>query len=295
MPKFNNKICSKQLLSELQSELSLYAEIISIKNRYFTYIIIFGGLLFNYKPLQNIFTGNYNIIFIDSNQFENQQELLKLFELLNRFILKQQSISINFPPKIIIGGYSYGGLLAINFIASYNIKQAKLLLLNSTPCFIKNNSWDGILELDFINLSNKLEKLSLHNFKKYFFNLCNSVPNPPQIPQTLKIGQTSDDSNHMPQPFNHQLSTEQIFSKYATNKSTILYHLEQIYKTDLREALSLISHPPLIIQSKLDALVPANNKYYQNLKNKAIVHTINANHIDFRDTTLNLIIGQCLN
>ncbi|MCE3268302.1 MAG: hypothetical protein K0R49_554 [Burkholderiales bacterium] len=190
-------------------------------------IVIIGGLILNNKPLAMIKQLNPDFRFIDINSF------LPPFSLDTITRQVEKILRIYCKPVILIG-YSTGGLVALNLAINVPNLVDKLILINSTPCFLGKDNWNGINLKDFGQLSTKLTKLSLDQFKNHFCCLAT-------YPKKYKSG---------------ELSTLQ--SDYCS-KENLFQWLEIIATTDLRENLVQISIPILYLYAAYDILVPNSN------------------------------------
>lgn len=219
-------------------------------------LIVIGGLIFNNKPLLALEKIGCNINFIDINEFNAPFSIDEVLSYVEKIILK-----IN--RKVILIGYSSGGLIAILLAQKNPSLIYKIFLINSTPSFIKSEGWNGIDIVRFNTLIKKVHALSLADFYVYFCKLA-SHPN-----LTFANSIMNWKSNFL-------------------NKDTTLNWLHILRDTDLRTELNDINFPLYFVYSKNDILVPSNNKF----KNKNISQTIlnSSTHIDLmHDELINII------
>lgn len=155
-------------------------------------------------------------------------------------------------PPILLG-WSLGGLLAINI--AQKIKLSKLILLASTPKFVKDSSWDyGVNAINFKLFSNAL-KLNLSKGLKHFIGLqTNNKAQIRLLHHTIDALPASSD---------------------ALNQG-----LDILLNTDLREPLKQLTIPVHAILGDSDILIPVDIvKWYmaQNISTTVL----DAGHLPF--------------
>ena len=115
-------------------------------------LLLIGGFGFNDLPLKAISKLFGESMFIDINQFSENYTLLMM---ANHLIQTQSEYQADY-----IVAYSMGGLVLLKAIELSSIRLAnKLILLNSTPCFMANKNWQGVSHQDYESL---LTRLSTH-------------------------------------------------------------------------------------------------------------------------------------
>lgn len=166
--------------------------------------------------------------------------------------------TINSLDNVLVIAYSTGGLILLSIYEHIKQKNIKLILINSTPFFMEDTNWAGIKYTDYTNLKNKLNQSNLDTFKQYFSTL-SSYPYK-----------------------RHEISSS------ANSQHYIALWLEFIKNTDLRELISNITTPLLIINSEHDIIAKHNllitNKYIKSklltksshsiLNNQELINTI---------------------
>ncbi len=215
-----------------------------------TRVLVIGGLIVGKQLFTPLIKAGYCLEFIDINQY------IAPFTLES--LTKNLATKIGLAPVIIIG-YSTGGLLAINLAYHYPDLVVKVILINSTPKFIGNESWLGITPIKFASLVYKLERYPLNSFICHFLRLANWPS------------------------YNDLEDLTALVSKYC-NKDTIKNWLQLIKSIDLRMELSLLNQPLYNIVGENDILIPANPLNYNHIKQITINE---ANHINI--VTKNLI------
>lgn len=203
-------------------------------------IVVIGGVVFNHVPTLALSQINAQLKFIDINSFAAPFDL-------NDITQKIGEIIYSYKQPVIIIGYSTGGLVAMNLANQMTYLVSKIILINSTPCFLSKDNWQGIRSPDFCRLEKKLADLSLEQFKHHFSWLA-------AYPQVYKLAQLSQ------------------WQSSFCNKENLASWLEIIAMTDLRQQLSQIVKPVLVIYSELDHLVPRSNDLENRVFTKYILH-----------------------
>lgn len=212
-------------------------------------IIVIGGFVLNdlaIKPLNLI---SNRVKFIDINTFEAPFNI----EVATNKVIK---IIKSYEEKVILCGYSTGGLIAIKIANLVPDILSKIILINSTPKFLSDDNWHGIKLDDFSRLEKKLENMSLEQFKQYF--------------STLAMHPYRDTALS-------KLQSE------TTTKDTLANWLQIIKTTDLKYELANISIEMLAIYATNDHLVPNSNTLGNHLFNKYTLEEsshANLNHSD---------------
>lgn len=150
-------------------------------------------------------------------------------------------------PPILLG-WSLGGLLAINI--AQKIKLSKLILLASTPKFVKDSSWHyGVNAINFKLFSNTL-KINLSKGLKRFISL-----------QTNNKAQIK--------------SLHHTIDALPANFDALNQGLDILLNTDLREQLKQLTIPVHAILGGSDVLIPVDivEWYMQQNISTAVVDT----------------------
>ncbi len=197
-------------------------------------LTIIGGFLFNQEPLQPLIdklSNQYDIFFIDINRINNTLNSLdNLCKIIYEKIMNETKFR-----KINLIGWSLGGLTTLNLSILYPEQIEKIVLLNSTPKFIAQDNWQGIIQKDFNSLYDKFVAMDIINFTKYFIRLAN-YPN--------------RNYNFCMERMNPILSN--------LNTKELINRLEILNSTDLRLQIFNIKAQILAIYGRGDILVPYN-------------------------------------
>ena len=157
------------------------------------------------------------------------------------------------PDNPILLGWSLGGLLAINIASKTNV--SKLILLASTPKFVKDTDWDyGVAAINFKLFSSAL-KLNLSQGLKRFVSL-----------------QTNDKTQIK--------SLHQSIDALPANPDALNQGLDILLNTDLREQLKQLSIPVHAILGRRDILIPADIVKWYTTQNVSTT-VLDAGHLPF--------------
>ncbi len=157
----------------------------------------------------------------------------------NPVTLKEMTLNLNVllpdkPVKLI--GWSLGGLLAINYAATFPAKVDSLILLGCNPCFVERNDWPFAMS------------------KKLFKQFSEGMLKSPEL--TLKkftylCAEGAVDKKK-------QLRDLRTFKKTEQSISCVLQHsLLALLNQDLRDDLLKVKCPVVHCLAKDDALVPS--------------------------------------
>jgi pimeloyl-ACP methyl ester carboxylesterase len=197
-------------------------------------IIVIGGFVLNDLAIKSLRQISNRVKFIDINTFEAPFDINiatnKVIEMIE-----------SYEERVLLCGYSTGGLIAIKIANIIPDILSKVILINSTPRFLSDDNWHGIKLDDFSRLEQKLENMSLEQFKQYFSTLAMHPYRDTELSKLLSE---------------------------TTTKGTLANWLQIIKTTDLKEELADISVEMLAIYAANDHLVPNSNTLGNNLFNK---------------------------
>ena len=222
-----------------------------------TNLVLLHGWCFNSKIFKNLvsqYKNKYCIHLIDLPGHDKSPNIEGNIDDWCQHIIQVM------PPNPIILGWSLGGLLAIN-IAS-KIKVSSLILVGSTPNFIKNKQWQYGIEASIFKEFHNLLATNRKQALKRFVSL--QTKNTEQI-RYLK---TTINNCH-------------ITSK-ALNQG-----LNIMLNTDLTNILLNLKIPIKAILGKQDALVPYTiNEWYK--ANNIQTKIFNSGHLPFLNSCFSL-------
>ncbi|MDD3267062.1 MAG: hypothetical protein PHC75_07790 [Burkholderiales bacterium] len=181
-------------------------------------VIIIGGVAFDETPLLPFINKFTDSLFININN----DDLANIQnQIITEICKKEETLLI---------GYSTGGLILLSVYQEIKHLPLKLVMLNSTPYFMAEPLWNGIFLKDYKILFTKLESLGLAQFCEYFAALAAyPLKNPKKFKQNTCI-----------------------------DKNYLVKWMNFLKNTDLREQLSKISIPLLLINSTDDILAKTN-------------------------------------
>lgn len=123
-------------------------------------LLLIGGFGFNDLSLSGVSELFAEYRFIDINQFSENYTL----EMMANHLIQTQS---EYQADYIVA-YSMGGLVLLKAIELSSIRLAnKLILLNSTPCFMAKEDWQGVSHYDYESLFTRLSRSSFDSFMIY--------------------------------------------------------------------------------------------------------------------------------
>lgn len=195
--------------------------------------LVIGGFVLNAKPLEFITSQLKNYHYIDVNQLPPEFTLQSQAQaIISQHVCDKQ--------KVQIIAYSCGGLLALTLLQLAPDNILKLVMLNSTPCFMAQEGWQGISNINLQRLRQRLNKQPLAEFANYF--------------TTLAAYPKSIDKKDALQ-----------WQNLAANRDTLMIWLELIEQSDLRPIAKEFAARIVWINSATDSLIPnpAQNVNYK--------------------------------
>ncbi|AEH39931.1 carboxylesterase [Buchnera aphidicola (Cinara tujafilina)] len=198
----------------------------------------------------------YNLYFIDLPGFgSNIKEPILNFKKLSIKILEQ------LPKKIIWIGWSMGGLIITYISLHYPKRTDGIILINSSPFFLKKNDWFGINILVLKKIEKKCIKIMIIFKKFYLLHIKTKKSN---LINVLNFNQI-----------------KKFFCK--PTKNAIQYGYICLTTIDQRKKLNHLQVPLLQIYGSLDNMVPVTNiKNLGQLYSKYFFYIIqNSKHAPF--------------
>ena len=238
-------------------------------------IVFIHGWYFNkdvWQPIYNSLSDKWKIILIDLPGHGGSPVFNYSLESLAKILVTQIK-----QPALWVG-WSLGGLIALRIAQMYQDQCMGLLLINSSPCFVKKENWiQAIDESVFNNFSQQLDTQPTKVLKRF-----------------LRL-QLADIKNHQ--------QTKQMTPYLSPPPPTgaLQNGLQLLQKTDLREDLHTLSCPVQWIFAEDDKIVPIEvaDQMVQ-IMPKAHYDTLNgAGHMPFTTHTiqlthfLNKFLTQC--
>lgn len=171
-------------------------------------------------------------------------------------------------------GWSIGGQIAMRIAIRYPNFLKSLILISTTPCFVKKHGWSHAVEKkSFDKFSFKLSQAWQETLFKFFTLQLMGSENAKEI---IKVLRTNFISNNVP------------------NQTGLKLALNLLKSTDLRSCIKKIQVPTLIIAGGKDKLTPyeASVWIHENLKQSTLSKITKASHIPFlshQKETLKLI------
>lgn len=213
--------------------------------------LVIGGFVLNAKPLEFITSQLKNYHYIDVNQLSPEFTLQsQAQDIISQYVCDTQ--------KIQIIAYSCGGLLALTLLQLAPDNIYKLVMINSTPCFMAQENWQGISNTNLQRLRQRLNKQTLAEFANYFTTLA-------AFPESIDKKDALQWQN------------------LAANRDTLMIWLELIEQTDLRPIANKFAARIAWINSATDSLIPNPT---QNINCKIV---INSTHLQMNPNCLRYI------
>ena len=186
--------------------------------------LLIGGFVLSAKPLEFITSQLKNYHYIDVNQLPPEFTLQSQAQtIISQYLCDKQ--------KIQIIAYSCGGLLALTLLQLAPENIHKLVMLNSTPCFMAQENWQGISNANLQRLRQRLNKQPLVEFANYFTTLA-------AFPESIDKKDALQWQN------------------LAANHGTLMIWLELIELSDLRPIAEKFAARIVWINSATDSLIP---------------------------------------
>jgi pimeloyl-[acyl-carrier protein] methyl ester esterase len=221
-----------------------------------TNVIVIGGFGVNQRPLADLIEPLTDYSFIDVNAFPAPFTLETLAQQISAQLAKQSD------PYCLIA-YSCGGLLALKLAELIPQQIKALILINTTPCFMQQDNWQGIAPSNLQRLRQRLNNSSLHSFMNYFIQL---IARPAIL-------------NHA------ELAAWQ---SSANNKANLEQWLDILASCDLRNLISQLTPALIWLNAKQDQLIP----YPQ--QNQAAQILTSSSHLQLDRQQLNAKIAEFL-
>lgn len=163
------------------------------------------------------------------------------------------------PPNSILIAWSLSGLIALDLGLRYPQKYKSIILVASTPRFIKTSDWIGITQTQ------------ISAFR------AQAATNLPELMQTFQQMIFDSDKKH---PLHHMMRMHSIpFSQ----QDRLLFYLDMLIQSDVRSHCKSVQIPVLHMMGSRDRIIPVNHvKQIKKEYPSHHVHIINeAGHIPF--------------
>lgn len=212
------------------------------------------------------FKSNYHNVAIDLRGYGDSSALPNDFDSITDLYvsdIKQCIESLNLDKPILVG-FASGGHVALKFAAQYGQLISKLVVINASPCFKKQNDWQWGFSAE--TLESFTKKIEATNSNEELSNVLYT----PAIKE-----KPSDELDTMKAWFDEML--------VKAKKETILAFFNNIALDDDRALLPNITTPTLIINSVLGEEVPTDVGLYlrQNIANSQYYEINGVGHFVF--------------
>lgn len=138
------------------------------------------------------------------------------------------------PQESIVCGWSLGGQIALKLALSVPKQVSKLVLVATTPCFVKRNNWRWGMDEPTLQLfMENLERHYVQTLNRFF---------------TLQVNGSLDMTNVLAQLRNH------FFQHKQPDGHALRAGLQILLTTDLREELANVTQPVLLLHGENDVI-----------------------------------------
>ena len=139
-------------------------------------------------------------------------------------------------PRVIVCGWSMGGQLALHWAATHTGQVARLVLVATTPCFVRGSDWEHGMEGAV--------------FEGFAHDLAHDADG---TLQRFALLQARGDASARKVARRLQACTA---GTGKSEQAALVSGLELLRTTDLRSTLTAIAQPALIVHGERDAVVP---------------------------------------
>lgn len=202
-------------------------------------LVMLHGWAMHSGLMQNLaerLSGQFTVHMVDLPGHGNSSLNGSAFEINSLANDIYSEVSQQLDGKAVWLGWSLGGLIALKITEMFPASVSKLVLLASSPAFVKQHDWQHAVDNQiFVNFANDL-KHDLQSTITRFLSL--QVRGADDGRQTLKK------------------LREIVFAKQVANQGVLNDGLKILEQTDLRKALDKIKIPMLLLGGERDTLVP---------------------------------------
>jgi pimeloyl-[acyl-carrier protein] methyl ester esterase len=167
------------------------------------------------------------------------------------------------PPRCLVCGWSLGGQVALAWAATAPQQVARLALIATTPCFTQREGWPHAVEADVLRaFAEGLRTDCAATLRRFLALQALGDAQARQVAQRLKEGWSADDKS---------------------DPRALEQGLEILLNTDLRERLSAVTQPVLVMHGDRDTLTPfaAGEYLSRHLTNARLAKMGGAAHAPF--------------
>ncbi len=137
----------------------------------------------------------------------------------------------------IVGGWSLGGMIALNLAQRYPARVTRLVLCNTTPRFVASHDWIHAVQPSLLDGFRRQVSQNPERVLRDFLS--------------LQLRGESDSRKTL------GLLRSALMEQNRTRQAALEFTLGLLAQTDLRETLAGIAQPALVIASDADAVTPA--------------------------------------
>ena len=166
-------------------------------------------------------------------------------------------------PRVIVCGWSMGGELALHWAATHAAQVARLILIATTPCFVRSPDWEhGMERAVFDGFAHDLAQDAHGTLQRFALLQAHGDTSARKIVRRLQACTAGT---------------------ATSEQAALVAGLELLRTTDLRSTLPAIAQPALIVHGERDAVVPLRAGEYlqRNLPHAELAVIEGAAHAPF--------------
>ena len=172
-----------------------------------------------------------------------------------------------FRDELTVCGWSLGGQIALRLAMRFPDRVARLVLISSTPCFVQKEGWScAMSEKTLADFSDALQQDYVATLRRFL---------------SLQLRGSENEREHL------SLLRKSLMSRGEPNLAALQSGLRMLRDVDLRDALSDINQPALVISGDRDTLTPlAASRYMaERMPNARLATIAGAAHAPFLSHT----------
>lgn len=152
------------------------------------------------------------------------------------------ALTEKFPMPLTVCGWSLGGQIALRWAAREPLKVQRLVLVSSTPCFVKRDDWQCAMSSETLaGFANALTENYAQTLRRFLALQVRGGDNEREVLVSLRAA---------------------LFSRGEPDLNALSAGLGILRESDLRCSLPTIAQPTLVIAGERDTLTPPQASQY---------------------------------
>ena len=152
------------------------------------------------------------------------------------------ALTERFPMPLNVCGWSLGGQIALRWAAREPLKIQRLILVSSTPCFVKRDDWQCAMAAETLaGFADALTENYAQTLRRFLALQVRGSDNERELLVSLRAA---------------------LFSRGEPDLNALQAGLEILRDCDLRGSLSIITQPTLVMAGERDTLTPPQASQY---------------------------------